>query len=185
MANATIPCAERPAFDPVRTVWQVAAVSVGWCAVILTAGHTRTGAGGHRVALAIHLLSLATGFGAVLAVDGYALAVLLGRRTIVHLLAFSAVADRYIWLGFTALGLSGVYLNADIGGFWTGLNMAAFLVVGLNGVYARTIRERLPTLPPGAGARALPRPWLLRALLAGLLSQAAWWTSILIGSLAS
>lgn len=160
-------------------------MSVGWCVVILAAQHTRTGADGHATALVVHLLSLVAGFGAVLAVDGYALAVLCGRRTVAQLLTFSTIADRFIWSGFAGLGLSGVYLNTDIGSLTTGLNMVAVLVIGLNGVYARTIRERLPTPPPGAGARALPRPWLLRAVLAGLLSQVAWWTSILIGTLAS
>ena len=175
----------RSAFDPVRTIWQFAAVAVGWYAVVLAAPRLHVGPDEHRVALTAHLLSLAVGFGAVLAVDGYALAVLRGRRGVADLLAFSAVADRFIWAGFAGLAVSGVCLNPDLGSAWTDLNLVAAFVAGLNGVYARTVRDRLPDLPPGAGVRALPWPWLLRAVCAGLLSQAAWWTSILVGSLTS
>ena len=175
----------RPVFDPVRTIWQFAAVAVGWCALILAAPRIHTGPDVHRVALTAHLLSLVAGFGAVLAVDGYALAVLRGRRGVADLLAFSAVADRFIWAGFAGLAVSGAYLDPDLGSAWADLNLVAVFVAGLNGVYARTVRDRLPALPPGAGVRALPRQWLLRAVCAGLLSQAAWWTSILVGSLTS
>ena len=179
------PAVGRPAFDPAPTFGLAAAVAAAWCTVILFAQHAHVGAVGHRVALTLHLASLAIGFGAVLATDGYGLAVLAGRRTVAQMLDFSGLSDRFIWSGFAGLAVSGIFLDPDFGSGWTDLNLAAVLVAALNGVYARTIRERLPALPPGAGFRDLPRVWIARAACAALLSQAAWWTSILVGSLTS
>ena len=160
-------------------------VCLGWSAMIVAAHHTRTGPTGHRVALAVHLVSLAVGFGTVLAVDACGLAVLAGRRTIAWMLRFSARADVLIWAGFTGLGVSGVFLDPKFGDAATLLNLYAVLILGLNGVYARTVRDRLPALAGDAGVPDLPRPLLLRALGSGLLSQAAWWISIVIGTFAS
>ena len=173
------------AIDSDRAVWQAVAVGLGWSAMIVAAHYTRTGPAGHRTALVLHLVSLAVGFGTVLAVDAFGLAVLLRRRTVPALLRFSALADRFIWAGFAGLGVSGVYLDPKLGDTATLLNLWAVLVVGLNGVYARTVRDRLPALAADAGIHDLPRPLLRRALASGALSQAAWWTSILIGTFAS
>lgn len=173
------------AFDSDRAAWQAIAVCLGWSAMIVAAHHTRTGPVGHRTALILHLVSLAVGFGTVLAVDACGLAVLTGRRTIAWMLRFSARADALIWAGFTGLGVSGVFLDPKFGNAATLVNLYAVLVVGLNGVYAGTVRDRLPVLADDAGVQDLPRSLLLRALGSGLLSQAAWWTSIMIGTFAS
>lgn len=173
------------AFDSDSAAWRAVAVCLGWSAMVVAAHHTRTGPVGHRTALALHLLSLAVGFGTVLAVDACGLAVLAGCRTVTWMLRRSAQADALIWAGFAGLGVSGVFLDPKFGNVATLLNLYAVLVVGLNGVYARTVRDRLPLLAADAGVRDLPRPLLRRALASGLLSQAAWWTSILLGTFAS
>lgn len=179
------PSALPRAFDSDRAAWQAIAVGLGWSAMVVAAHYTRTGPAGHRTALVLHLVSLAVGFGTVLAVDAYGLAVVFGRRSVPAMLRFAARADRFIWAGFAGLGVSGVYLDTELGSVVTIVNLWAVLIVGLNGVYARTVRDRLPALPAGAGIRDLPRPLLLRAFGSASLSQAAWWTSILIGTFAS
>ena len=180
--------ARRPAtraFDSDSAAWQAIAVCLGWSVMIVAAHGVRTGPVGHRTALVLHLLSLAVGFGTVLAVDACGLAVLAGRRTVAWMVRRSAHADAAIWAGFAGLGVSGVFLDPEFGNAATLLNLYAVLVVGLNGVYARTVRDRLPVLAADAGIQDLPRPLLRRALASGLVSQAAWWTSILIGTFAS
>jgi len=173
------------AFDSDSAAWRAIAVCLGWSVMIVAAHQTRTGAVGHRIALVLHLLSLAVGFGTVLAVDACGLAVLAGRRTVAWMVRLSARTDALIWAGLAGLGVSGVFLDPAFGNVATLLNLYAVLVVGLNGVYARTVRDRLPLLADGAGVQDLPRPLLRRALVSGLVSQAAWWTSILIGTFAS
>ncbi|SEL98618.1 hypothetical protein [Streptacidiphilus jiangxiensis] len=173
----------RPADRRQQTLWRIAAVCLGWYAVILASVHTHPGFGVREVALGVHLVSLTLGFGAVLAVDGLGLAVLAGRARVGALLAFSARAERLIWTGFVGLALSGIALRPDFASGWTDANLVAALVAAVNGVLAQALRSGVPDVERLSGWRELPAPLLWRAGAAALVSQAAWWTSILIGAL--
>ncbi|WP_157536667.1 hypothetical protein [Kitasatospora mediocidica] len=168
-----------------RPLYSASAVCVGWYALILASLHAHPGAGVRDAALALHLLSLALGFGAVLAVDAMGLAVLLGWARVERLLAFSARADRLIWGGFVGLAVSGVWLRPDFSSGWTAVNFVAVLVAALNGVFAHALRTGVPPQLRTRPWHDLPPSLLWRGCAAALVSQAAWWTSILVGSLTS
>jgi hypothetical protein len=168
-----------------RTVRRVAAVCIGWYAVILVSQHAHPGPGLRAVALDIHLASLAVGFGAVLAVDGLGLAVLAGRARLATLLAFAARAEWLIWAGFLGLAVSGTALRPDFGDGWTAVNLTAALVAAVNGVFAHRLRRTLPAVTEASRWQDLPASALWRAGCAAVVSQLAWWTSILIGALTS
>ncbi|AUG81921.1 hypothetical protein CFP65_7335 [Kitasatospora sp. MMS16-BH015] len=168
-----------------RTVRRVAAVCIGWYAVILVSQQAHPGPDVRTAALGVHLLSLAVGFGAVLAVDGMGLAVLAGRARLATLLAFSARAEWLIWSGFLGLAVSGTALRPDFGDRWTAVNLTAALVAALNGVFAHRLRTTLPATTAASTWRDLPASYLWRASAAAVVSQVAWWTSILIGTLTS
>ncbi|WP_052432508.1 hypothetical protein [Streptacidiphilus carbonis] len=163
---------------------QAGLVSVGWCAAVVLAHRVDPTTAVRHLALGIHLAGLAVGFGAVLAVDVVALRALAGRRAgLSAAIRFAGSAEAWIWSGFAALALSGVFLRPHFGSAWTAVSLSAVLLVGLNGVYARTLRQWLTLLPSTATAADIPRPLALRALASGAISQAAWWTAIVIGLL--
>jgi hypothetical protein len=163
---------------------QAGLVSVGWCAAVVLAHRVEPTAAVRHLALGIHLAGLAVGFGAVLAVDAVALRVLLRRRSgLAGAIRFAGAAEAWIWSGFAALAVSGVFLRPHFGSPWTVLSLFAVLLVGLNGVYARDLRRLLTALPVTATAGDVPRRLALRGLVSGAVSQAAWWTAIVIGLL--
>ncbi|MER5636825.1 hypothetical protein ABT095_07715 [Kitasatospora sp. NPDC002227] len=183
--SAPIPHCRCGTDDLHRTIRRVAAVCIGWYAVILASQHAHPGPDVRAAALGVHLVSLAVGFGAVLAVDGMGLAVLAGRTKLSTLLAFSARAERLIWTGFLGLALSGVALQPDFGSHWTAVNLTAALIAAVNGVLAHRLRTTLPATTAASHWRDLPTSYLWRAGYAAIVSQLAWWTSILIGTFTS
>lgn len=183
--SASTPLPRRGTDDLHRTIRHIAAVCVGWYVVILVSQHAHPGPGVQAAALDVHLLSLAVGFGAVLAVDTMGLAVLAGRARLSTLLAFSARAEWLIWAGFLGLAVSGTALRPDFDNRWTAVNLTAALVAALNGVLAHRLRRTLPATTPTSHWRDLPASYLWRATGAAIVSQLAWWTSILIGTFTS
>ncbi|MEY9873059.1 hypothetical protein ABH931_002540 [Streptacidiphilus sp. MAP12-33] len=65
------------------------------------------------------------------------------------------------------------------------MNLVATPVAAVNGVLAHALRGSVPGLARAGRWRDLPTRLLWRAGAAALVSQAAWWTSILIGTLTS
>jgi hypothetical protein len=159
-----------------QVLGRMAAVCVGWYAVIAAARYLPADTALHGTALAVHLLALAVGFGAVLTVDATGLLTLAGRRSTAALLRTAARAEPLIWGGFVALAVSGVVLRPDLGTPLTAVNLVAALVAALNGVWAGTLRARVPATGP------LPAALVRMAVVSGCVSQLAWWTSILVGT---
>jgi hypothetical protein len=130
----------------------------------------------HHAALLIHLASLVLGFGAVLAVDYFALAWVLRRTSLREMLT---VADRLqlpIWLGVTGLVASGVLLEPNIANHTTQTKMALVVVLTLNGLQASAFTDRV-----AARGGVLDRPLITRGALTLLISQACWWGALWIG----
>lgn len=130
-------------------------------------------------ALFVHLICLVVSFGAVLAVDWFALLWLLGRQSLVDLTKVGAAAHLPIWLGLLGLVLSGALLRPDLSQPLTWLKLVLVLVVTLNGLRAYAIGDQLARFP------AVPVPyWLLRrAMGAAAVSQLGWWGATVIGFL--
>lgn len=143
-----------------------------WAATHLQADPVlRTGA------LFVHLIALIISFGAVLAVDWFALLWLLRRQSLVDLTKVSAAAHLPIWLGLLGLVLSGALLRPDLSQPLTWLKLVLVLLVTLNGLRAYAIGEQLARFSAGT----VPYWLLKRAVGATAVSQLGWWGATVIG----
>lgn len=166
---------------------RLAAAAVGvtllWAVVLLASTQITISHGLHHPVVALHLISLTAGFGAVLAVDVCALNGLLWRHdfTLADAIRAAAVMDPLIWLGYFGLIISGLLLRPDFSEPLMWVKLGAGFVAGLNGINAKDVMNSLAELPRGTRLADLPRSFAARAVAAALLSQVAWWTAILIG----
>lgn len=156
----------------------VLAVMAVWLAVVLVSPHIHVGPGLHDVALFGHLAALLVGFGAVLTVEWFGLLWLLRRRPLTAVVQVANGAHLPIWLGLVGLGVTGVLLApAQLSGL-TMVKLLAVLLVALNGIQVRRVQQQLVEHAP-----EVPRALLARSAATAMLSQAAWWTAIIIGFL--
>lgn len=161
-----------------RRAWSAAvAVTVAWFAAVEIGPRIDVGPVVHRIVLFFHLAALVLGFGAVLTVDWFGLLWILGRRSLTDVVRTARGAHLPIWLGLLGLLASGALLAPRPSVPLTAVKLVAVLLVALNGVYVGTLHHRFAQY----GFGALPRALLVRALLSGGLSQAAWWTAVVIG----
>lgn len=155
-------------------MWGAAVVITCWLAVLAAApSHPAEGAV-HDIALFVHLGSMVISFGAVLLVDWFGLRWLTHRATLADVLRTAQGAHVPTWAGFAGLLASGLFLGAP-----AGPKAIAVLVVGLNGIYAGMLLSELTRHPKP------PPALLLRSALATAISQAAWWTAVVLGYLNS
>ncbi|WP_051797828.1 hypothetical protein [Catenuloplanes japonicus] len=159
---------------------RAALVSVIWLAVVVVAPRVAPPPEIHAAALLAHLISLLIGFGAVLFVDWSGILFLAGRRSFTDVLRTAESAMTPTWIGFIGLLASGALLN-PASTHLTTIKLLAVLVVGLNGIYAGSLATRLSRF---TGHRP-PTSLLVRAGLAVVISQLAWWTAFIIGYLNS
>lgn len=135
-----------------------------------------------RVALFIHLVSMAIGFGAVVVIDVYGILWLFGQRTLAELVDLDTAAHTVIAVGVGGLLASGIALQPDLSGPLAWFKMLLVLVLMLNGLAAQKMLLRLRrTLPPTTRGASIPWAAFQRGLTAAMVSQATWWGSIAIG----
>jgi hypothetical protein len=135
-----------------------------------------------RVALFIHLMSMAIGFGAVVMIDVYGLMWLFGRRSLAELVDLETAAHCVIAVGIGGLLASGIALHPELSTSAARLKMALVLIVMLNGLAAQRMLQRMrATLPPHTRGDGIPWAAFQRGLAAALISQATWWGCIAIG----
>jgi hypothetical protein len=137
----------------------------------------------HFVALFVHLVSLAVGFGAVVVVDVYGLLWCLGRRASGDVLALATMANALIVVGVIGLLVSGTVLNPDLSSPLIRLKLALVLVILVNGVNAHRFTHRLRALPASVAGDAIPWQYVRRAAVVVSISQVAWWGAMAIGFL--
>ncbi|MFC9917087.1 hypothetical protein [Agromyces binzhouensis] len=137
----------------------------------------------HGVALFVHLASLVVGLGAVLMIEWHALLWATGWSTVRELRQADRTMILPVWAGLGGLLASGALLEPDLTSTPTQVKLAAVLVLSLNGVALTRWTSDLARLPPTARFRALPRGVRTWFVVSALVSQAAWWTAVLIGLL--
>ena len=154
-------------------------VVAGWAAVLWISQQLTVTGPARDLALFAHLVSLVAGMGAVLTVDWAGLQWLRGRRSLADVLELTSTAHVLIWLGLAGLVASGAFLSPDLTAVATLTKLGTVLLVALNGVQAHALLHRLQEcLEPG--------PALLRRIAASAtVSQACWWTALVIGYLNS
>ncbi|MGH9008562.1 MAG: hypothetical protein ACRDYF_01805 [Acidimicrobiia bacterium] len=168
---------------PSRRVTDYAAVTGAWAVAIVAAAiFPLEDPQVARVALFIHLASMAIGFGAVIVIDVYGLLWLFGHRTLAELVALDAAAHTVIAVGVGGLLASGIALQPDLDTPLAWFKMLLVLVLMLNGLAAQRLLVRLGgTLPPATRGDSIPWAAFQRGLAAALVSQASWWGAIAIG----
>jgi hypothetical protein len=139
-----------------------------------------------KLALFVHLMSMAVGFGTVVMVDVYGLLWLFGFRTLAELMALVKVAHGVIAVGVGGLLASGIALKPDVTSPLARLKLVLVLILMLNGVAAQRALHRLTQRLHG-DVRGASIPWVAfqRVLAAATISQATWWGAIAIGFLTS
>ncbi|MEU4215409.1 hypothetical protein [Actinoplanes sp. NPDC026623] len=163
------------------TALALAGVVVCWTAAVAAGTMLHPVGLVHDIGLFVHLVSLVVGFGAVLVLEVYGASVVLGRRGPVEVARFAAALDPMIWAGLAGLVVSGAALSPNVGSPATWLKLSAVLVVALNGINAHHLCARLTALPATRTLRELPTRLKIRLLGTGAISQAAWWTAVLVG----
>jgi len=166
-----------------RLAAAAAAVTLLWAVVLVASQRFTISHGLHHPVVALHLISLTVGFGAVLAVDVCVLNGLLRRHdfTLADALKAAAVVDPLIWIGYAGLIISGLLLHPDLSEPLMWVKLSAGFAAGINGLNANSVMRALSELPRAARLSDLPRPFAVRAVGAATFSQIAWWTAILIG----
>jgi len=176
-----------PVIAPEKPTWlrmsMVVAVTVSWFVVVVVATLVGSFAGIRQAALFGHLVFLAIGFGAVLAIGLYSLALLLRWVRVSRVVMLALALDPLIWVGLIGLCLTGILLNPDLGSAWTWVSLLAVLGVGINGLANRDVMIELGRLPGKAGRRAIGPELLRRAVRVSAITQAGWWITVLIGFL--
>lgn len=132
--------------------------------------------------LFIHIISLITGFGAVIVIDFFGLMWMTKKVPLSQVNQTAHITQRLIWIGWTGLVLSGtgmIILKGYIDNL-TAIKLFLVALLGLNGIFLHIIKKSLEghneNLP-------LPAQALFRITLASTISQFGWWGAIIIGFL--
>lgn len=137
----------------------------------------------HYPALFAHLGSVIVGLGAAVLLELHGLLWTGGRSTLGDLRRIERTVTGLAWLGIAGLLASGAFLQPNLADPLTALKMAAVLVVAMNGVSMTKLTGELARLPERARYSALPRRLKLWCVWSAVVSQAGWWTAVVIGML--
>lgn len=136
-------------------------------------------------ALFAHLGSVIVGLGAAVLLETSGLLWMLRRAALDDLRRVERTVSGLAWLGIAGLLATGAFLQPDLSQPLTALKMLAVLVVAMNGVSMTRLTAELARLPGSVRFAALPRRLRLWCVWSALVSQAGWWTAVLIGMLST
>lgn len=137
----------------------------------------------HLSMLFVHLASIIVGLGAAVFLEFNGLLWMIGRRTLGDLRHTEQSVSALAWFGILGLFFSGAFLEPDLEVPLTAVKMTAVLVVAMNGVAMTRLTADLARLPSAIPFRRVPRRVRLWCVWSALVSQAAWWTAVIIGML--
>jgi hypothetical protein len=155
--------------------------TTGWLASALIGHHVDCGPDLHRIGLAVHILALVLSFGTILVVDWLGVLWLLGKVEIHTPGRLEAAAKPLIWGGLSLLLASGALIHPDLANPVTVVKLVCVLVLMLNGLGIAPAMHRLLALPAHTRFTELTRRLRVRLMTALTVSQACWWTAVLIG----
>lgn len=134
-----------------------------------------------HVALAGHVMALTLSFGVITLLDWQGFMWVIGRRTRRDATQLADIAQPLVWTGIGALLLTGALLHPDLSAARTWAKLVAILVLMLNGVQTSRLAQHLHALPPRVDYLAIPS-WIRRRVAGmAMVSQATWWTAIIVG----
>ncbi|BCW37400.1 hypothetical protein StoSoilA2_34560 [Arthrobacter sp. StoSoilA2] len=159
----------------------MAAAAAAWV-TSLAVGHTCTfDVGTHRLALSAHVLGMVLAFGSVIVVDWVGFLWLIGKRGLHDTSKLERAAAPLIWAGLLGLLVTGALIHPDITSAATQLKMSCVLGLMLNGISLIPVMRRVHALPEGTMFKEVAGSLRARMLVALVLSQAFWWTAIVVG----
>lgn len=133
------------------------------------------------VFLAIHIVSLIVGMGAVVVIDTFGLLWIFKRIQLSDVMKVAAVTQRLIWAGWIGLVLSGIGL-ITLKGYIDNLTLIKLFfvaLVGVNGIFMHVLKKSLESIQ----SNRLPARYAFRIALTSIISQIGWWSAIAIGFL--
>ena len=160
-----------------------AAAAAAWLLSVTMSTAVRVGGYEHNIAVVAHVLALVVSFGAIILVDWHGFLWLLGRRTLAEIIRLDGAATPLIWGGLAGMLATGVFLNPRLSNPMTDVKLGAVLVLSLNGIMLIPLMRRLAKLPPGTPFPELTTGQRVHLLVCLAVSQACWWTAIVIGFL--
>jgi hypothetical protein len=157
-------------------------VFLGWVAIVVCSAVLPVDdLGLGRAALFVHLICVPLGFGAVVMMNVYMVLWLLGRHSLRDVVALTSVAHQLLAAGLAGLIASGIALDPDLGNPSMRVKLVLLLVLMLNAARARHLLDRLEVLAPAMAGHARPRSVTRRVAGSAVISQVAWWGTIVIG----
>lgn len=130
-----------------------------------------------------HLGSVIVGLGATVLLEVTGLLWMLRRSGLDDLRRVEGMVSGLAWLGIAGLLVTGAFLHPDLSQPLTALKMGAVLVAAMNGISMTKLTHELDRVPGRARFRTLPASLRLWCVWSALVSQAAWWTAVVIGML--
>lgn len=158
-----------------------AGAAAAWLLSVTTSTVVHVGGSAYRIAVVLHVLSLVVAFGAIVLVDWHGFRWLIGRRTLAEIISLDGAATPLIWGGLAGMLATGAFLNPHLNNPMTDVKLAAVLVLSLNGIMLIPLMRRLAHLPPDSGFGVLSVGQRVHLLACLGISQACWWTAIVIG----
>lgn len=135
----------------------------------------------HNIAVVLHVLSMVVAFGAIILLDWHGFLWLIGRRKLAETIRLDGAATPLIWGGLAGMLATGVFLNPHLNNPMTDVKLAAVLMLSLNGIMLIPLMRRLARLPDDAVFKDLTIGQRTHLLVCLVISQACWWTAIVIG----
>ncbi|MEO3934255.1 hypothetical protein WMO79_15780 [Micrococcaceae bacterium Sec7.4] len=135
----------------------------------------------HNIAVVLHVLSMVVAFGAIILLDWHGFLWLIGRRKLAETIRLDGAATPLIWGGLAGMLATGVFLNPHLNNPMTDVKLAAVLMLSLNGIMLIPLMRRLARLPDDAVFTDLTIGQRTHLLVCLVISQACWWTAIVIG----
>ncbi|MDW4574128.1 hypothetical protein R8Z57_15210 [Microbacterium sp. M3] len=158
-------------------------VVIGWLLSLWIGASVVPHAWVHAPALFGHLAAVIVGLGAAVLLEVTGLLWMLRRSSLEDLRRVERTVTTLAWAGIVVLFATGAFLQPDLSQPLTALKMLAVLVAAMNGVAMTRLTAELGRLPGTVRFSALPSRLKLWCLWSAVVSQAAWWTAVLIGML--
>jgi len=133
--------------------------------------------------LFVHLASIIVGLGAAVLLEFNGFLWTVGRETLDGVRRTEHSVWALAWIGIIGLFASGAFLAPNLEEPLTVIKMTAVLVVAMNGVAMTRLTAELRRLPPRVRFPALPLRLRMWCIWSALVSQAGWWTAVIIGML--
>jgi hypothetical protein len=158
-----------------------AAAALAWLLSVTLSTAVHVDSFVHNIAVVLHVMCMVLAFGAIILLDWHGFLWLLGRRRLAETIRLDGAATPLIWGGLAGMLATGVLLTPHLTNPMTDVKLAAVLVLSLNGIMLIPLMRRLARLPADAAFRDLTVGQRTHLIVCLVISQACWWTAIVIG----